>query len=324
MRKIILSLIVASLLIVPAGAKLYAQEATTTLPEETTTTLATTTTTTIPEETTTIATTTEEVKLPPVGILPGSPFYFLKTWWRGLRLGFIFNPVKKAEEETKIAEDTLNETAQVALHSKRTDALKKALGNYNNHIEALQKRIEHLKTTSNNPNIDKLLDRLTKLQVRHQMIFDRLIKHSPQLDKLRQRINKEVNQGIPAWQLRWEKKNKFVPRMEKQIEESKPLAPQHQGEIRHLHLLEEVKKHLDSIDQENLKPEQREKLQDWKQKIDEKIQEKKATLEKQGISSSTIDRINQKEYPLRAARHLKRLPQHKPHFNRHPKGNPPY
>ena len=33
-----------------------------------------------------------EVKEP--GLLPDSPFYFVKNWWRGLRLAFTFDPVK--------------------------------------------------------------------------------------------------------------------------------------------------------------------------------------------------------------------------------------
>ena len=331
MRKLILFLVIISLLVIPFRAKVYAEETTsTTLPEGTTTLETTTTTTEEPTTTTTTeesATTTEEINLPRLGrpgILPGNPFYFLKSWWRGLKLGFIFNPVKKAEEETNITEDTLNETAQVVLHSKRADALKKALENYNNHIEALKKRLENLKATSNNPNIDNLLDRLTKLQMRHQMIFDRLIKHSPQLGRLRQQIEEKINHDIPAWQLRWEKKNKFVPRLEKQIKESQPLAPQHQGGIRHLNLLEGAKNRLENIDTKKLTPREKTKLQDWKEKIEEKIQEKRANLEKQGISSSTIDKITQEEYPFRARRHFKRLPRHKPHFNRPPKGNPPY
>lgn len=324
-------MVIMSLLIIPLRAKVYAEETTsTTIPEATTTLETTTTTAEEPTTTTTTeesATTTEEINLPRVGrpgILPGSPFYFLKSWWRGLKLGFIFNPVKKAEEETNITEETLQETAQVALHSKRTDVLKKALENYNNHIEALKKRMEGLKATSNNPNIDSLLDRLTKLQTRHQMIFDRLIKRSAQLDPLRQQIEEKINHDIPAWQLRWEKKDKFVPHLEKQIEESQPLSPQHQGEIHHLNLLEGVKNRLDNISTKSLTPKEQTKLQDWKEKIEEKIQENKSKLEKQGISSSTIDKINQKEYPFRTRRHFKRLPQNKPHFNRPPKGNPPY
>ena len=48
------------------------------------------------------------------GLLPTSPFYFLKEWRRGVQRIFTFNAVNKAELELKFANEKAAEAQEVA------------------------------------------------------------------------------------------------------------------------------------------------------------------------------------------------------------------
>ena len=108
-----------------------------------------------------------------VGILPTSPFYFLKEWGRGIRMLFTFDPIKKSELEIKISDEKMVELAAVVEKEPQNEkAIQKALENYQKSKERLAKRLEELKETSQNPNVDRLLDKVVEQEVRHIEVFD--------------------------------------------------------------------------------------------------------------------------------------------------------
>lgn len=101
-------------------------------------------------------------------LLPGSPFYFLKSIGRGIRLFFTFDSVKKAELELKFVDEKFAEVAKTA--DAKPDSLDRALQNYLDAHERLQKKLESLK--GKNKNVDTLLAKLgTKVQ-KHQKLFE--------------------------------------------------------------------------------------------------------------------------------------------------------
>lgn len=109
------------------------------------------------------------------GTLPTSPFYFLKEWGRGLERLFTFNSVKKAELELRIT----NEKAAEALKVQETkpddaEALTIALENYTGAGERLQARLAKLKETSENPNVEKLLEKLAEQTLKHAILLNQL------------------------------------------------------------------------------------------------------------------------------------------------------
>jgi len=109
------------------------------------------------------------------GILPTSPFYFVKEWRRGISLLFTFNPVAKAELELKIANEKAAEVLAVQeKEPEKAEALEKALANYQKSQEKLKARFEALKETSQNPNVDKLLDKFVVQAIKHTELFDEL------------------------------------------------------------------------------------------------------------------------------------------------------
>ena len=68
-----------------------------------------------------------EVKEP--RLLPDSPFYFVKNWWRGLRLAFTFDPVKKAQLRDKFANEKLLEVKKLIEKKKDPRIIEKARRN---------------------------------------------------------------------------------------------------------------------------------------------------------------------------------------------------
>lgn len=110
-----------------------------------------------------------------VGILPTSPFYFLKEWGRGIKMFFTFNPVSKAELELKISDEKIVELAAVSEKDPQNEkAVEKALANYEESREKLAKRLMSLEDTSNNPNLDKLIDKIFEQEVKHIEVFDQV------------------------------------------------------------------------------------------------------------------------------------------------------
>lgn len=109
------------------------------------------------------------------GILPTSPFYFFKEWMRGLERFFTFNSVKKAELELRI----INEKAAEALTIKEikpdnAEALATALENYIKAEVRLQDRLMNLEETSENPNVEKLLEKLNEQTLKHATLLNQL------------------------------------------------------------------------------------------------------------------------------------------------------
>ena len=123
------------------------------------------------------------------GILPTSPFYFFKNITRGVQRIFTVNPVKKAELEMNIADQQAAEIKKLEeVAPDRVDAISKATANYQSNVERLKSRLEDLKETSQNPNIDKLVEKLTDNSIKHQQLFDELKKKFEDKDELKGRI----------------------------------------------------------------------------------------------------------------------------------------
>ena len=120
-------------------------------------------------------TTMADLGVPNPGTLPTSRLYFLKEWRRGLTRLFTFNSIAKAELELNIT----NEKAAEALKVQKTvpddaGALATALKNYTKAQERLQARIAKLEETSENPNVEKLLEKLDEQTLKHADLLNQL------------------------------------------------------------------------------------------------------------------------------------------------------
>jgi len=119
-------------------------------------------------------------------LLPTSPFYFLKEWGRGMKMFFTFDPIKKSELEIKISDEKIVELAAVVEKNPQNEnAIEKALANYEGSREKLAKRLVSLKDDSNNPNLDKLIDKIFEQEVKHIEVFDQVSQIAGDKDKFK-------------------------------------------------------------------------------------------------------------------------------------------
>ncbi len=133
--------------------------------------------------------TTKDLGIENPGILPTSPFYFFKNFTRGVKRIFTVDPVKRADLELEIANQQAAEIKKLEeIAPNRVEAILKAVANYQSNIERLKNRLESLKETSQNPNIDKLMEKLIDRSIKHQQLFDELKKKFEGKEELKQRF----------------------------------------------------------------------------------------------------------------------------------------
>lgn len=228
------------------------------------------------------------------GMLPTSPFYFLKEWKRKINKFFTFNPVKKAELE-------LDEINQRAAEMKKIEeiapqnigAISKAASNYQKNVEQFKNRLEALKETSQNPNIDKLLDKLVDRSLKHQELFENLKEKFEARQEISEQIRTELKEKLEANRERideavskipekFENINRFRQRLENAVENRAEGALK---ELRSVEMLDRIK--------EKLPEEQRAKIQEVKEKMIEKFE-------------TQIEKLPEKEY-LRALEQKREL-----------------
>ncbi len=158
------------------------------------------------------------------GILPTNPFYFLKNWRNGIQLIFTFNPVKKAELELKVVDQKAAELQK--LQETRPDdeqGIELALQNYQQAQERLKEKLEALKETSQNPNIEKLLDKLADRVVKHEKLMDELAAKFEGKDQIQNSISgiKEKIEEVAVTASKKDEVAKFVSKLERALIESK-------------------------------------------------------------------------------------------------------
>ncbi|MFH1626716.1 MAG: DUF5667 domain-containing protein [bacterium] len=106
------------------------------------------------------------------GMLPISPFYFLKEWGRGINKFFIFDPVKKVELELREINERAAEIKKVEeIAPQNIKALERASINYQKNTAQLENHLKNLKKTSQNPDVNNLLNNLIDTLSIHQELF---------------------------------------------------------------------------------------------------------------------------------------------------------
>ncbi len=290
MKKIILGLLICGLISGVSANFIFAEETTTT-------TIAETPTTTVVDATTTTLLEEEELSVPwalglkKVGLLPTSPFYFLKEWWRGLKVGWIRDPIKKSEAQLQILSEKLAEAEEVAKRTSKPEVLEKAFGNYTNTMDKLKTRLEGLEGTSENPNIDKLLDRVTEAEIRHSEVLDKILETVPQAVAQVEKVRQNINQALPLLRLKFENQEEFMNRLDNKLQELQPLKPAPVGEFRQLRIMESTREQLQQTNLEDYPDHIQAKAEQLQEKLENKIQQRVQVLEKQGFAASTIQNI---------------------------------
>jgi hypothetical protein len=112
------------------------------------------------------------------GLLPDSPWYFLKEWKRGFVKFFKFNALAKAEYELEVADEKAMELATIERNkSNDAEAITKALDNYVEAKELLEARFTSLTKVLNDKNREKaeeILDKWDQKFDEHKALFEDL------------------------------------------------------------------------------------------------------------------------------------------------------
>ena len=109
------------------------------------------------------------------GLLPTSPFYFFKEWGRGIQSFFTFNSIAKAELEARFTNEKAAELKVV--QEQRPDdeqAITRALSNFERSQERLKERLERVQETSENPNVERLLNRIVEKSIVHTKLLEEI------------------------------------------------------------------------------------------------------------------------------------------------------
>ncbi len=156
-------------------------------------------------------------------LLPDSPFYFLKTWRRGIRSFFTFGSLNKANLKLRYASEKLLEARKLAEKIEDPEIIKKAAANYDREIGKIKAAADKIReTATENPKVGKFLDKFTKHQVLHQKVLEKLEEQVPAEVQERIRETRENHlRNFGEVMLKLEEKAKIQTRLEKNLEELK-------------------------------------------------------------------------------------------------------
>ena len=157
------------------------------------------------------------------GLLPTSPFYFLKEWGRGLQSFFTFDSVKKVGLQLKIANEKAAEAYKVAEQEpQNAQAIGRVVANYQRTQECLKERFEALKETSENPNVDQLLNKFAERAVQHEKLFSQLQERweGQELEGAVEEVRNRIGETLSAAGTK-DTPEKFKERLKNALESSK-------------------------------------------------------------------------------------------------------
>jgi len=161
----------------------------------------------------------EDLEVSKPRILPDSRFYFLKEWRRSIRSVFTFNKVKKAELESRFANERLIEIKAMVERNKGSEAVKKAITKYEKALGKVKSQTEKIEETAQqNPKVEKFMEKYTHQQVLHQKILEKLEEKVPAeaFEKIKE-AREEHLEGFKGVMLNLEEK--VAERLEKTLEQ---------------------------------------------------------------------------------------------------------
>lgn len=154
------------------------------------------------------------------GILPTNPFYFLKVWNRSFQRRITRDPLKKVSYELDVTNQQAAEIKQLLTYSQNTDAIKAAVDRYSENVAQLKARLGDLRETSENPNVDKFLQQLTDLSLKHQGLMNDIeekFSTSTELGESLTAARDSVGEVLTEIPERFESPEKFEKRIERVI-----------------------------------------------------------------------------------------------------------
>ncbi len=203
------------------------------------------------------------------GILPSSPFYFMKEWRRSITKLFTTDSVKKAELELNEANERAAEIQKMEETTpSKIEAITKAANNYQQNMERLKTHLEQLKETSNNPNVDKLVNNLIDRAITHNELFDSLKDKFQGQTDLKNKLEagqEKISEMISEIPQRLENANEFKQKL---LDKIQSLPDNPLKEVQAVEMLNKIEQKLQ--DQSG----QKEKVQEIKDNLIQKVENK--------------------------------------------------
>lgn len=233
------------------------------------------------------------------GLLPTNPFYFLKEWGRGIRRFFTFNPAAQAELELEFTNDKAAELKKIE-ETRPNDlaAIANALKNYQSSQGRLNSRFEELEETSENPNINRLLDKFATRALQHEKIFSELKEKffdNKEINELAGDSIEKIEESAAAASFK-DNPSFFAARFEKAARELKEggVKNAHSGAIE---MIEGVQSRVSKNTQESLKAIQEELQKELDEQLDEERinEEEELKNEKEKILDSFFEDSDSEE-----------------------------
>jgi len=134
--------------------------------------------------------------LPPAGLTPDSPFYFLDEWGEKISLFFTFSPEKKVEKALSYAEEKLAE-AQVMAEKNKTRAIERLTERYREYLSEAENRIN--KIEEKNQKREKVAQRVAEATGKHLEVLERVIEKAP--EKAREGLLKAKDASLNGQQV---------------------------------------------------------------------------------------------------------------------------
>lgn len=118
--------------------------------------------------------------LPEPGMLPDSPFYFLKSWSEGIGTFFTFGDVAKAERFLNLSEKRLAE-ANALVAKGEPEIAEKAIGRYQEQLNRALAKAEEAK--ANGLDTDEVLAKVSEATLKHQAVLADVYEQVPEQAK---------------------------------------------------------------------------------------------------------------------------------------------
>ena len=118
--------------------------------------------------------------LPEPGMLPDSPFYFLKSWSEGIGTFFTFGDEAKAERFLNLSEKRLAEANALAVKGK-PEIAEKAIGRYQEQLSRALSKAEEAKAKG--LDTDEVLAKVSEATLKHQAVLADVYERVPEQAK---------------------------------------------------------------------------------------------------------------------------------------------
>lgn len=157
--------------------------------------------------------------LPEPGMLPDSPFYFLKSFFEEIGVFLTFNQTNKTERLLRLAETRLAE-ANVLAEKGKSELAEKSIHRHQERINQALDRVEQAKAKG--MNVDDVLTRVSEATNRHQEVLMRVYEKVP--EQAKPAIERAMEQSMQGQEkaleaISQEKREEVMEQMEQKRQE---------------------------------------------------------------------------------------------------------